>query len=120
MTVNFKGQDYVAQPGTEGLAMLVFDVPGGARGVRGGLRVRGARGVSPGAAKDVGGHRAVQEDGEGEEEEEEDFVVVKAGKAGGGKAKGMGKGMGREKGRKEALFEVRCTLVVRLGMPLGS
>ncbi|EIM90720.1 uncharacterized protein STEHIDRAFT_165243 [Stereum hirsutum FP-91666 SS1] len=113
MTVNFKGQDYVAQPGTEGLAMLVFDVPGGARGVRGGLRVKGAG----------GGQRGVQEDGEDsvQEEEEEDFVVVKAG---GGKGKGMvkgkGKGMGREKGRKEALFEVRCMLVVRLGMPLGS
>lgn len=113
MTVNFKGQDYVAQPGTEGLAMLVFDVPGGARGVRGGLRVKGAG----------GGQRGVQDEGEDsvQEEEEEDFVVVKAG---GGKGKGMvkgkGMGMGREKGRKEALFEVRCMLVVRLGMPLGS
>lgn len=117
MTVNFKGQDYVAQPGTEGLAMLVFDVPGGARGVRGGVRVRGG-----GAGKDDERRRVGEEEDSVQEEEEEDFVVVKAGKTGGGngKGKGMAKGMGREKGRKEALFEVRCTLVVRLGMPLGS
>lgn len=37
-SVNFKGPEYVCAPGTEGVAMLVFDVPVGARTVGGGRR----------------------------------------------------------------------------------
>jgi hypothetical protein len=34
-SVSFRGQDYIIQPGTEGVANLVFDVPATARGVKG-------------------------------------------------------------------------------------
>ncbi|KAG6828962.1 hypothetical protein H0H92_006144 [Tricholoma furcatifolium] len=36
-TVSFRGPEYIIQPGSEGVACLVFDVPSHARGVRGGL-----------------------------------------------------------------------------------
>ncbi|TCD63942.1 hypothetical protein EIP91_004752 [Steccherinum ochraceum] len=34
-SVSFRGQEYIIQPGTEGVANLVFDVPATARGVKG-------------------------------------------------------------------------------------
>lgn len=34
-SVSFRGQDYIIQPGSEGVANLVFDVPENARGVNG-------------------------------------------------------------------------------------
>ena len=37
-TVHFRGPEYVAHPGTEGVALLVFDVPARARTVKGGER----------------------------------------------------------------------------------
>ncbi|KAF8896634.1 hypothetical protein BD779DRAFT_1496977 [Infundibulicybe gibba] len=37
-TVPFRGPEYIIPPGAEGVASLVFDVPGQARGVKGGLR----------------------------------------------------------------------------------
>lgn len=37
-SVSFRGQEYIIQPGTEGVANLVFDVPRHARGVKGGPR----------------------------------------------------------------------------------
>ena len=37
-SVSFRGQEYVIQPGAEGVANLVFDVPSNARGVKGGRR----------------------------------------------------------------------------------
>ncbi|TDL25851.1 hypothetical protein BD410DRAFT_801167 [Rickenella mellea] len=37
-STSFKGPEYIVQPGTEGIANLVFDVPRNARGLRGGLR----------------------------------------------------------------------------------
>lgn len=37
-SVSFRGPEYVIQPGVEGVANLVFDVPADARGVKGGRR----------------------------------------------------------------------------------
>ncbi|PCH42534.1 hypothetical protein WOLCODRAFT_163865 [Wolfiporia cocos MD-104 SS10] len=67
-SVSFKGPEYIIQPGVEGVANLVFDLPKNARGVKGGLR---------------------QSDEEG----------------------GM---------QAQPLFEVRCTVEVRLTMGIGS
>ncbi|KZT27204.1 hypothetical protein NEOLEDRAFT_162928 [Neolentinus lepideus HHB14362 ss-1] len=39
--VSFKGPEYIAQPGTEGVATLVFDVPKDARSLKGGYREDG-------------------------------------------------------------------------------
>ncbi|TFK50191.1 hypothetical protein OE88DRAFT_1736456 [Heliocybe sulcata] len=39
--VSFKGPEYIAQPGTEGVATLVFDVPKDARSLKGGRREDG-------------------------------------------------------------------------------
>ncbi|KAI0064947.1 hypothetical protein BV25DRAFT_214971 [Artomyces pyxidatus] len=66
-TVNFRGPEYIAHPGTEGVAQLVFDVP------------RMARTVST-------------RERHGEDEEY----------------------------RKEALFGVRCTVNIKMAMPIGS
>jgi hypothetical protein len=66
-TVNFRGPEYTALPGTEGLAQLVFDVPKKARTIRGGGR----------------------------------------------------KGADEEVLPKEPLFEVRCTLNIRINLPIG-
>ena len=38
-SVNFRGPEYIIQPGVEGVANLVVDVPKHARGVKGGRRV---------------------------------------------------------------------------------
>ena len=65
--VAFRGPEYIVVPGVEGVASLVFDVPKGARGVKGGTR----------------------EGGEGE---------------------------GR---MTEALFEIRCTVGIKIGMGIG-
>jgi hypothetical protein len=37
-TVAFRGPEYIIHPNSEGVANLVFDVPKGARGVKGGTR----------------------------------------------------------------------------------
>lgn len=66
-TVSFRGPEYIVPPSVEGVASLVFDVPPGARSVKGGQRI-----------------------GDGENEEP-----------------------------KDALFEVRCVVSIKLGMPLG-
>ena len=66
-TVAFRGPEYIVQPGTEGVASLVFDVPRKARSVKGGPR-------------------------DGDEEE--------------GKVT-------------DCLFEVKCTLGIKIGLPLG-
>jgi len=67
-TVAFRGPDYIMQPGAEGVASLVFDVPRNARSVKGGPR-----------------------DGDGQQ-----GAVT------------------------DCLFEVRCTLGIKIGLPLGS
>ncbi|KDQ59006.1 hypothetical protein JAAARDRAFT_192565 [Jaapia argillacea MUCL 33604] len=67
-TVAFRGPEYIAQPGTEGIASLVFEVPKNAIGVKGGLR---------------------------EDEPESDRIS-------------------------EALFEVRCTICVKMSMGIGN
>ena len=40
-SVSFRGPEYIIQPGVEGVATLVFDVPPSARGVKGGQREGG-------------------------------------------------------------------------------
>lgn len=40
-SVSFRGPEYVIQPGVEGVAALVFDIPPSARGVKGGQRQGG-------------------------------------------------------------------------------
>ncbi|KAI0314333.1 hypothetical protein OF83DRAFT_458051 [Amylostereum chailletii] len=67
-TVNFRGPEYTAPPGSEGVAQLVFDVPRGARTVKGGAR--------------QGSDEAVH--------------------------------------AKESLFEVRCTVNIKIAMPIGN
>jgi hypothetical protein len=37
-SVNFRGAEYIVQPGVEGVANLVFDVPRSAKSVKGGIR----------------------------------------------------------------------------------
>lgn len=66
-TVAFRGPEYIVQPGTEGMASLVLDIPRNARSVK-------------------GGHREGDE-GEGE--------II------------------------ECLFEVRCTLDIKIGLQFG-
>lgn len=66
-TVAFRGPDYIVQPGTEGVASLVFDVPRNARTVKGGPR-----------------------DGDGQQ-----GTVT------------------------DCLFEVRCILQIKVGLPFG-
>ena len=41
-SVSFRGPEYIIQPGVEGIANLVFDVPEMARSVRGGVRQGGS------------------------------------------------------------------------------
>jgi hypothetical protein len=65
-TVAFRGPEYIVQPGAEGVASLVFDVPRNVRSVKGGPR-------------------------DGDEE---------------GKVT-------------DCLFEVKCTLAIKIGLPLG-
>ena len=40
-SVSFRGPEYIIQPGVEGVATLVFDIPPSARGVKGGQREGG-------------------------------------------------------------------------------
>ena len=39
LSVSFRGPEYIIQPGVEGVANLVVDIPKHARGVRGGRRL---------------------------------------------------------------------------------
>jgi len=72
-TVAFRGPEYIVQPGSEGVASLVIDVPRDARSVKGGPR-----------AGD-----------EGERDGEQSVTTA-------------------------CLFEVRCTLGIKIGLPFGS